>query len=67
MQDVALKAGRQVLQAFGDGLGEKREALAVVKKAVRIVARKVALVVHEHIGDAVALELLQPAVFIAPA
>ena len=67
MQDVALKAGRQVLQALGDGLGEEREALAVVKKAVRIVARKVALVVHEHIGDAVALEFLKPAVLVSPA
>ena len=67
VQDVAHKAGRQVLQALGDGLGEERKALAVVKEAVRIVARKVALVVHEHIGDAVALELLQPAVLVAPA
>ena len=67
VQDVALKAGRQVLQALGDGLGEKREALAVVKEAVRIVARKVALVVDEHIGDAVVLELLESAVLIAPA
>ena len=67
MQDVALKAGRQVLQALGDGLGEERKALAVVKEAVRIVARKVALVVDEHIGDAVVLELLESAVLIAPA
>ena len=67
VQDVALKAGRQVLQALGDGLGEERKALAVVKEAVRIVARKVALVVDEHIGDAVVLELLQPAVLVAPA
>ena len=67
VQDVALKAFGQVLQALGDGLGEKREALAVVKEAVGIVARKVVLVVHEHIGDAVVLELLQPAVLVAPA
>ena len=67
VQDVALKAGRQVLQALGDGLGEERKTLAVVKEAVRIVARKVALVVDEHIGDAVVLELLQPAVLVAPA
>ena len=67
VQDVALKAGRQVLQALGDGLGEERKALAVVKEAVRIVARKVALVVDEHIGDAVVLELLEPAVLVAPA
>ena len=66
VQDVALKAGRQVLQALGDGLGEKRKALAVIKEAVRIVARKVALVVDEHIGDAVVLDLLEPAVLIAP-
>ena len=67
VQNVALKAGRQVLQAFGDGLGEEREALTVVKEAVRIVARKVALVIDEHIGDAVVLELLESAVLIAPA
>ena len=67
VQDVALKAFGHVLQALGDGLGEKREALAVVKEAVGIVARKVVLVVHEHIGDAVVLELLQPAVLVAPA
>ena len=67
MQDVALKAGRQVLQALGDGLGEERKTLAVVKEAVRIVARKVALVVDEHIGDAVVLELLESTVLIAPA
>ena len=67
VQDVALKTGRQVLQALGDGLGEERKALAVVKEAVRIVARKVALVVHEHIGDAVVLEFLKPAVLVAPA
>ena len=67
VQDVALKALGQVLQALGNGLGEKREALAVVKEAVRIVARKVALVVDEHIGDAVVLELLEPAVLVAPA
>ena len=67
VQDVALKAFGQVLQALGDGFGEKREALAVVKEAVGIVARKVVLVVHEHIGDAVVLELLQPAVLVAPA
>ena len=67
VQDVALKAFGQVLQALGDGLGKKREALAVVKEAVGIVARKVVLVVHEHIGDAVVLELLQPAVLVAPA
>ena len=67
VQDVALKSFGQVLQALGDGLGEKREALAVVKEAVGIVARKVVLVVHEHIGDAVVLELLQPAVLVAPA
>ena len=67
VQDVALKAGRQVLQALGDGLGEERKALAVVKEAVRIIARKVALVVDEHIGDAVVLELLEPAVLVAPA
>ena len=67
VQDVALKAGRQVLQALGNGLGEERKALAVIKEAVRIVARKVALVVDEHIGDAVVLELLEPAVLIAPA
>ena len=67
VQDVALKTGRQVLQALGNGLGEKRKALAVVKEAVRIVARKVALVVDEHIGDAVVLELLKPAVLVAPA
>ena len=67
VQDVALEAGRQVLQALGDGLGEERKTLAVVKEAVRIVARKVALVVDEHIRDAVVLELLEPAVFIAPA
>ena len=67
VQDVALKAGRQVLQALGDGLGEERKAFAVVKEAVRIVACKVALVVDEHIGDAVVLELLESAVLIAPA
>ena len=67
VQNVALKAGRQVLQALGDGLGEKRKALAVIKEAVRIVARKVALVVDEHIGDAVVLELLETAVLVAPA
>ena len=67
VQDVALKAGRQVLQALGDGLGEERETLAVVKEAVRIVARKVALVIDEHIGDAVVLELFQPAILVAPA
>ena len=67
VQDVALKAGRQVLQALGDGLGEERKALAIVKESVRIVARKVALVVDEHIGDAVVLELLQPAVLVTPA
>ena len=67
VQDVALKAGRQVLQALGDGLGEERKALAVVKEAVRIVASKVALVVDEHIRDAVVLEFLEPAVLVAPA
>ena len=67
VQDVTLKTGRQVLQTLGDGLGEKREALAVIKEAVRIVARKVALVVDEHIGDAVVLELLETAVLVAPA
>ena len=67
VQDVALKALGQVLQTLGDGLGEERKALAVVKEAVRIVARKVALVVDEHIGDAVVLELLQPTVLVAPA
>ena len=67
VQDVALKALGQVLQALGNGLGEEREALAVVEEAVRIIARKVALVVYEHIGDAVVLELLETAVLIAPA
>ena len=67
VQDVALKAGRQVLQTLGDGLGEERKTLAVVKEAVRIVARKVAFVVDEHIGDAVVLELLETAVLVAPA
>ena len=67
VQDVALKTLGQVLEALGDGFGEEREALAVVKEAVRIIARKVALVVHEHIGDAVALEFLKPAVLVAPA
>ena len=67
VQDIALKARRQVLQALGDGLGEERKTLAVVKEAVRIVARKVALVVDEHIGDAVVLELLESAVLVAPA
>ena len=67
VQDVALKTGWQVLQALGDGLREERKALAVIKEAVRIVARKVALVVDEHIRDAVVLELLEPAVLVAPA
>ena len=67
VQNVALKALGQVLQALGNGLGEERKALAVIKEAVRIVARKVALVVDEHIGDAVVLELLEPAVLVAPA
>ena len=67
VEDVTLKAGRQVLQALGDGLGEERKTFAVVKEAVRIVARKVALVVDEHIGDAVVLELLESAVLVAPA
>ena len=67
VQDVALKAGRQVLQTLGDGLGEECKTLAVVKEAVRIVARKVAFVVDEHIGDAVVLELLETAVLVAPA
>ena len=67
VQDVALKALGQVLQALGDSLGEERKSLAVVKETVRIVACKVALIVDEHVRDAVVLELLEPAVLAAPA
>ena len=67
VQDVALKALGQVLQALGDSLGEERKSLAVVKETVRIVACKVALIVDEHVGNAVVLELLEPAVLAAPA
>ena len=66
VQDVALEPLGQVLKAFRHGLREEGEALAVVEEAVGVVAREIALVVDEDVGHAIALELLEAAVLVAP-
>ena len=67
VENVAHKAVRQVLQGLADGFGEECEALAIVKKAIRIVALKIVLVVYKEIGDAVVHQALKAAVLVAPA
>ena len=66
VQDVAHEAVGQVLQALADGLGEEREALAVVEEPVGVAAVEVVLVVEEQIGHAVADDALHAAVLVAP-
>ena len=66
MQDIAGKSIRQMLEGFADGLGEERKALSVVKKAIRIVALEVALVVYEQVRDAIVHKALETAVLVAP-
>ena len=63
--DVALQL-REELDGLADGLGEEREALAIVEVAVDGIALEVGLVVEEVEVDAVVLEMLDAAVHAAP-
>ena len=55
-----------MLQGLADGFGEECEAFAIVKKAIRIIALKIALVVYKQVRDAVVHEALKAAVLVAP-
>ncbi len=65
VQDVALEL-RDLGDGLADGLGEEREALAVVEVAVEAVALEVGLVVHEVEVEVLERELLDAAVLVAP-
>ena len=65
VQDVALEL-RDLGDGLADGLGEEREALAVVEVAVEAVALEVGLVVDEVEVEVLERELLDAAVLVAP-
>ena len=56
----------QLARGLDDGAGEVSEPLAVVEVAVDLPALEVILVVHEPVGDAVALQLEDAAVDLTP-
>ena len=61
-----IRGPADLIRGLNDRPGEKGEALAVVIMAVDPLAFEVALVVHKVVGDAVLLQLEQPAVDAPP-